>query len=463
MLFFQVVHTKLQPFSCPVCKKPFNQISNMKRHMKIHSDRRPYKCKYCGDRFKYINSWRYHEGIHTGNVFICEKCGFQCRSRKTMKNHVCDPKTKVTWDATVEKTQEEIDSVAEEMKRSSKIPKPSSARQATERLLKKSLHIAKNMVSKKHAASMVEKVKKTCKPMVIKITRETFDSQFATRILQAESENDNNRNKEMEQRHYNDCYSDSDVPSEPDVHIAAEVRNIEVPIVTAIHNAAEVNGHVQILPIVNGPLQNLWGISDKESENTVQITVSEIPEVTNVQNDPVEQADAQQYVNETSYVTVKQDKAEIALPYVLNETADLTIKQDDSEAYVLNEASEIPLYQDKSQLYDLNETTKIPQKENNVVKVNVPETPEKATDKDFVVVQLEPRENSDNEMNDSGTNSTEDSTAEIIVTKHTKDDGILENGSSEHIMMQVDTFDEPILQKSEELVSAEPRKDDTFL
>ncbi|XP_058823408.1 zinc finger protein 883-like [Topomyia yanbarensis] len=69
-------HPKDRPFSCPICKKAFQSISNRNNHLHLHNQDNPFKCAHCGQTFKskvYLN--RHRKAIHTIGSHSCNQCG----------------------------------------------------------------------------------------------------------------------------------------------------------------------------------------------------------------------------------------------------------------------------------------------------------------------------------------------------------------------------------------------------
>ncbi|XP_030266668.1 zinc finger protein 850-like [Sparus aurata] len=81
-----------KPFSCSVCSKGFNQISHLKRHMRIHTGKKTLSCSVCGKRFGQNSHLEKHLKCHTGeksySCWSCNKCFTQSEHlQKHMRTH----------------------------------------------------------------------------------------------------------------------------------------------------------------------------------------------------------------------------------------------------------------------------------------------------------------------------------------------------------------------------------------
>ncbi len=68
-------HVKEKTYSCPTCKRGFNVISVLHRHMKIHEERE-FICEVCGKEFARKDNLKQHSKIHS--------------NQKQYKCHVCE-------------------------------------------------------------------------------------------------------------------------------------------------------------------------------------------------------------------------------------------------------------------------------------------------------------------------------------------------------------------------------------
>ena len=86
------IHRRLhtgQRFYCEVCKKPFIDKADLKKHVVIHSDARPFRCDTCGSSFKRKGNLNSHLLTHADLFNIaketCKMCGHKFRD---MKKHM---------------------------------------------------------------------------------------------------------------------------------------------------------------------------------------------------------------------------------------------------------------------------------------------------------------------------------------------------------------------------------------
>nr|NP_001071854.1 zinc finger protein [Ciona intestinalis]BAE06766.1 zinc finger protein [Ciona intestinalis] len=88
------VHVKEKPFKCTECERHFNRPEQLKLHQITHSKERRYKCDLCGKTFRQPAGLWKHKRKHNGGYFVCEICGYSCRSNSVLsmhlKSHVSD-------------------------------------------------------------------------------------------------------------------------------------------------------------------------------------------------------------------------------------------------------------------------------------------------------------------------------------------------------------------------------------
>lgn len=71
-----------KPFQCDICKKHFNGVKILRRHMKIHSAIKPHACSDCNMSFVERSNLTKHQKKHTGELRntvgkpnLCSVCG----------------------------------------------------------------------------------------------------------------------------------------------------------------------------------------------------------------------------------------------------------------------------------------------------------------------------------------------------------------------------------------------------
>ncbi len=53
-----------QLYKCPFCGRPFSNVANQRRHMRIHTGEKPYKCQVCNRSFSQSNNLKAHLVTH---------------------------------------------------------------------------------------------------------------------------------------------------------------------------------------------------------------------------------------------------------------------------------------------------------------------------------------------------------------------------------------------------------------
>ena len=81
-------HTGERPFQCKICKKRFTQKVHLEKHFRIHTGERPFQCKICKKRFSRLDNFKDHLVIHTGeHPFSCHVCGISFNHSCHLKRH----------------------------------------------------------------------------------------------------------------------------------------------------------------------------------------------------------------------------------------------------------------------------------------------------------------------------------------------------------------------------------------
>lgn len=71
----QFTHTGLQPFTCPICRRAFNQKANMQRHQLIHNAERAFRCDTCSKTFTQPQTLKAHMVVHAeSKPYRCNLC-----------------------------------------------------------------------------------------------------------------------------------------------------------------------------------------------------------------------------------------------------------------------------------------------------------------------------------------------------------------------------------------------------
>ena len=83
------IHTRDKlPYSCEICNKQFNSLSNMYSHRVFHSYERKYKCESCDKRFKRYSCLKNHMLTHQAVYLMCTDCNKPFKGEHNLKRHV---------------------------------------------------------------------------------------------------------------------------------------------------------------------------------------------------------------------------------------------------------------------------------------------------------------------------------------------------------------------------------------
>ena len=85
----ELVHPREKPYDCKHCGKYFNNIGNLKKHLRVHTGVKPYECKQCGKCFKQAAQLKNHVRVHTGEkCYECKQCRKCFKWAVGLRNHV---------------------------------------------------------------------------------------------------------------------------------------------------------------------------------------------------------------------------------------------------------------------------------------------------------------------------------------------------------------------------------------
>ena len=75
-------------FVCPNCPKRFNTRRHLESHIRMHTNDRRFKCSECDKTYKYDAQLRIHHRLHTGQRFYCEVCKKPFIDKADLKRHL---------------------------------------------------------------------------------------------------------------------------------------------------------------------------------------------------------------------------------------------------------------------------------------------------------------------------------------------------------------------------------------
>ena len=86
-------------YSCNLCERSFDKISNMKQHVLLHTGEKPFSCEQCGKEFRRKYHLNKHKLLHTGEKpHRCELCGAAFRRVHHLSQHVLSHVKKFNFD-----------------------------------------------------------------------------------------------------------------------------------------------------------------------------------------------------------------------------------------------------------------------------------------------------------------------------------------------------------------------------
>lgn len=76
-------------FTCSICDKKFNRLSNLKDHLTTHSDFKPYQCLVCLKEFSNSSNLSKHRQLHNVKKnFSCLDCDRKFSQKVHLQKHL---------------------------------------------------------------------------------------------------------------------------------------------------------------------------------------------------------------------------------------------------------------------------------------------------------------------------------------------------------------------------------------
>ena len=87
LLIHKVDHMKGKPFKCEVCSRGFEQKPNLRMHILTHYEDRPHQCNICQKGFKRLFTLNEHIKMHYENLFKCNVCPKRFFEESQLEKH----------------------------------------------------------------------------------------------------------------------------------------------------------------------------------------------------------------------------------------------------------------------------------------------------------------------------------------------------------------------------------------
>lgn len=76
-------------FTCSICDKKFNRLSNLKDHLTTHSDFKPFRCFVCLKEFSTSSNLSKHKQLHSvDKKFSCLECERKFSQKIHLQRHL---------------------------------------------------------------------------------------------------------------------------------------------------------------------------------------------------------------------------------------------------------------------------------------------------------------------------------------------------------------------------------------